>query len=177
LGPLVSAVGFALLSRPSIGGTYWTTFFPGIVVLGIGMGITVAPLTAAVMGSVAVGHAGVASGINNAVARAAGLLAVAALGVVLVARFNRALDDRLASLALPPAIATLVAGQRSKLGAAEFSEAIAPALRGQLRNAFDLAYVAGFRTVMLWSALLAALSSVAALLLVEPRPKPLEERT
>jgi EmrB/QacA subfamily drug resistance transporter len=175
VGPLIAAAGFALLALPTTGGTYWTTFFPGVVVLGAGMGLTVAPLTAAVMGSVGVDHAGVASGINNAVARAAGLLAVAALGVVLVARFNRVLDSRLAALSLPPSIVALVDGQRSKLVAAEFPAPIEPGTRDQLRAAFDASFVSGFRTVMLTGALLAALSALAAFLLVEARPRSYEE--
>ena len=164
-GPLVAAGGFALLARPAIGGSYWESFFPGIVVLGLGMGLTVAPLTTAVMGAVDPRHAGLASGINNAVARAAGLLAVAALGALLVWRFNQGLDRALAPLALGRDAAQAVEAQRVRLGGADFS-ALAPALRGGVRAAFDTAYVAAFRALMLASAALGALAAAAGLLVV-----------
>jgi len=168
-GPLLAAAGFALLALPTTGGTYWTTFFPGIVALGIGMGLTVAPLTTAVMGAVDSRHAGVASGINNAVARTAGLLAIAALGLLLVYRFNQVLDGALAPLSLSPSVASAVNMQRDRLGGADFSS-VAPSLRPPLHAAFTSAYVAAFRTLMLASAGLASLSAIGGFVLVAPQP-------
>jgi EmrB/QacA subfamily drug resistance transporter len=169
VGPLVAAAGFALLAVPTIGGSYWSTFFSGIVVLGLGMGLTVAPLTTAVMGSVEAHHAGVASGVNNAVARAAGLLAIATLGLVVVTRFNQVLDEDLAAMSLPDAAARIVEAERGRLVGADFAEVGDAALRTTLRRAFADAYVAGFRASMLVSAGLGLLGAVCALWLVEPR--------
>jgi EmrB/QacA subfamily drug resistance transporter len=81
-GQLISAAGLALLARVHIGGSYLADVFPGIVVFGLGLSITVAPLTLAVFESVDERRSGVASGINNAVARVAGVLAVALLPIV-----------------------------------------------------------------------------------------------
>jgi EmrB/QacA subfamily drug resistance transporter len=157
-GPLVAAGGFALLAVPGIGGSYWTTFFPGVLVLGIGMGITVAPLTATVMGSVDPHHAGVASGINNAVARAASLLAVAALGALLIAVFGRAIDEQLGSSHL----AAVGHAQQTKLLAADFSS-LDPGARAALETAFTRAYVSAFRAVMIACAGLSALAGACGL--------------
>lgn len=173
VGPLVAAAGFALLALPATGGVYWTTFFPGVVVLGLGMGLTVAPLTTAVMGAVDPRHAGVASGINNAVARAAGLLAIAGLGLLLVNRFNSVLGGSLTSLSLPGEAMRAVEEQRSRLGGADFA-ALAPSLRAPLRAAFDGAFVAAFRALMLACGSLGALAALAGLTLIVPARPPAE---
>jgi EmrB/QacA subfamily drug resistance transporter len=172
VGPLSAAAGFALLARPSIGGSYWGTFFPAILTLGVGMGVTVAPLTAAVMGAVESRHAGVASGINNAVARTAGLLAIAALGAVLTSRFGAVLDARLAAMALPPAISAVVEAERAKLAGADLSSVMDPALRASLRSALFDAYVAAFRDAMRVCAGLAAVGAVVAAVLVDGKRPP-----
>src|SRR5204862_364093 len=95
-GPLIVAIGFLLLASPGIGGSYWTTFFPGLIIIGIGMATTVAPLTTTVMTSVdSESHVGAASGVNNAVSRVAGLLAIALFGAISIFIFARGLEAHL----------------------------------------------------------------------------------
>jgi EmrB/QacA subfamily drug resistance transporter len=101
-GPLVAGIGLALLALPDVRSHYGSGFFPALIVLGFGMTVTVAPLTATVMAAVPEQRTGVASGINNAVARVAGLLAVAVLGIVFVFSYQAALAVRLERLHVPP---------------------------------------------------------------------------
>ena len=166
IGPSIAALGFALFARPGVGGSYWTTFFPAVVVLGIGMSVTVAPLTTAVMGAVEDRHAGLASGINNAVSRSAGLLAIAVFGIVVANTFGHELDDRLATLDLPPAAESAIAGQRDLLAGAEAPARLDAPARAKVAGAIDESFVAGFRLVMLLGAALALASAVIAWLLI-----------
>jgi MFS family permease len=173
IGPAVAAVGFALFARPGVGGSYWMTFFPAVVVLGLGMTIAVAPLTTTVMGAVEVRHAGVASGINNAVSRVAGLLAVAICGIVLVTAFDasreRRLDD-LGHLGLPAAARAELDRSANRLAAAPIPASLPEETKAAVRRALNEAFVDGFRRTMLLSAGLALLAALAAAVGIEKRP-------
>jgi EmrB/QacA subfamily drug resistance transporter len=162
-GPLIAACGLALLAMPSIGGSYWTTFFPGILILGTGMSITVAPLTTTVMTSINdERHAGAASGINNAVARAAGLLAIAAFGVLAIVIFERELDRRLHDAPAPVRAAMLA--QSVKLADARPPAGVDAAMRGRIEEAVRQSFVKAFRVDALAAAGLAALAAIGGLM-------------
>jgi EmrB/QacA subfamily drug resistance transporter len=172
VGPLVSGLGFALFALPGIGGSYWTTFFPATVVLGLGMAITVAPLTTAVMNAVEVSHSGIASGINNAVSRTAGLIAIAVLGIVAFNVFNSSLDTHLSTLQLPQEVRQSIDTQRDRLAGIELPPNLPAEAATQARTAINESYVDAFRANMLIAAALAAASAISALLFVEGKPSP-----
>ncbi|SDS70112.1 MFS transporter [Bradyrhizobium canariense] len=140
-GPIITAAGLLWLSFADWGGPYWSSVFPPICTLAVGMMMTVSPLTSTVMASVGEAHAGIASGVNNAVARVAGLLAVAALGAVLFASFSHHLAD-MAPAHANEVLNAVLAGQAGVTGAAT--------------SAFERA----LRTVMLVAASCAALGGI-----------------
>jgi MFS family permease len=167
-GPSIAALGFALFARPGLGGSYWTTFFPAVLVLGLGMALSVAPLTTTVMHSVPETHAGTASGINNAVSRTAGLLAIAVMGLILATVFDGALDTKLADLDLSKEEHTAVNAERSKLAGAEPAPEVLGAKLGPVREAIDEAFLRGFRMVMAAASVLSLLAGLSAWWFLEP---------
>jgi EmrB/QacA subfamily drug resistance transporter len=162
IGPLVAACGFVLLALPGESTNFWTSFFPGVTVFGLGMAISVAPLTTTVMASVSEEKAGVASGINNAVSRVAGLLAIAVFGVVMFHSFSKNLLEKLSGFQLTEDLRVAIYQQRVRLAGMEVPGNLALETRQQIEHAISQSFVAGFRLLMIISAALAigaALSS------------------
>jgi EmrB/QacA subfamily drug resistance transporter len=172
IGPLIVGLAFVLLNLPSQGGTYWTTFFPGIVLLGLGMATSVAPLTTVVMTSLSADRAGVASGVNNAVARVAALLSIAIFGLVMLHAFNTALDRRLDSLRLPPEARRQLDDDRAKLAAMEPPHTLDPETAASVRRAIADAFIVGFRWVLALAVALAVLGALIAWMVIENRVGP-----
>src|SRR5579863_4646812 len=165
-GPVIVAAGFALFAVPSAKANYWTTFLPAFVVLGLGMAVTVAPLTTVVMSSVAQDRAGTASGINNAVARVAGVLAVAILGLVMVAAFTHRLQGSLAGLNLPVDVLHQIQAGAVKLGALKVPSNVDASASAKVQGAISAAFVFSFRIVMLISAALSLGSAAVAMVMI-----------
>ncbi|MBO0800449.1 MAG: MFS transporter, partial [Blastocatellia bacterium] len=167
VSPVISAFGFLLFMAPGIGGSYWMTFFPAVVVLGLGMAVSVAPLTTTVMGSAPQVMAGVASGINNAVSRTAGALAIAVLGIVMLQTFSSRLDQRLDGLGVDRELRSLLDEQRVKLAGTEIPAGMSIETRAELKRVVDESFVYGFRLVMAIAACLAVLGALTSWLMIE----------
>jgi EmrB/QacA subfamily drug resistance transporter len=162
LGPLIAAMGFAVFAVPSVGISYWKSFLPALVILGLGMSVMVAPLTTVVMNSVTPDRVGTASGINNAVARVAGVLAVAVLGIVMVRAFSFRLDRCLSGLSLPSHVRQELQANEIKLAGLPLPAGLDPAANALIEESVKGAFVFGFRIVMLICAGLSLSSAAVA---------------
>jgi EmrB/QacA subfamily drug resistance transporter len=172
VGPSLAGLGFLMMAFVGLthgSCDYWQTFFPGILVFGLGMAVTVAPLTTTVMGSVATHYAGTASGINNAVARTAGVLAIAIVGSVALCNFEGALEAHTAHIHLSNAAQILLKSQANQLGQTTMLAGVAPENVDAIATAIKLAFVDTFRLVMIICAALAWISALMAALMVESR--------
>ena len=167
IGPLIAALGFALFAVPGIGGSYWTTYFPAVVVLGIGMAVSVAPLTTAVMGAVDPHYVGTASGVNNAVSRTAGLIAIAVFGIVVLVVFSSSLASHLSILPIPTGVHQALIEQQNKLVGIEIPVGVSTATHSAVQQAIAESFITSFRVIMLIASVLALCSSLSSLLLIE----------
>jgi EmrB/QacA subfamily drug resistance transporter len=165
-GPMVAGAGLLLLMRTNAEANYLTQVFPGVIVFGLGLAMTVAPLTATVLGSVEPGHSGLASGVNNAVARVAGLLAIAALGAVVAGSFQTRLEGRLSGRPLTAQTSAAVAMARTRPLVTSV-QGVAPPQQVLVHTALVDASVYAFRIAMLIAAGLAVLGGLVSLVGIE----------
>jgi EmrB/QacA subfamily drug resistance transporter len=172
IGPLVAASGFILFAIPGTEGSYWTTFFPAIVVLGLGMSLVIAPLTTTAMNSVSGRHSGLASGVNNAVSRTAGLLAIPVLGIFVFLVFSGSLDAEVQSLDLSQNARQELESEKVDLGGAEVPSGVSDETGTEIETAIKESFLAAFRLAMYIAAGMAAASAVAAAIILEGKGRP-----
>jgi hypothetical protein len=173
VGPVVAGLGFVVFALVDADGSYWTTIFPAVMVLGVGMTITVAPLTTTVMNAVESRHSGLASGVNNAVSRAGGVLAIAVFSIIMLGAFERSLDDGLSGMALGDEARAEIAASQDELAGMRAPEGLDEDERRDFRGAVDDAFLDGYRLVMLASALISFAGAGIAAVTV-PGGKPIE---
>jgi len=172
VGPSLAGFGFlwmafaGLTNGPS---SYWSAFLPGVALFGIGMGLTVAPLTTSVMGSVPSDHSGTASGINNAVSRTAGVLAIAMVGSFALFSFTNILNSRTATLNLSEQVRSSLMVEAQKLAGASVPANVGPQNIQAVGQSIKLAFVDTFKLIMFICAVLAWISAATAAVLIEPR--------
>ena len=168
VGPLIAAIGLGTFAIPLRDTFVVSMTLLAIVIFGIGMAITVAPLTTTVMESVSSEHSGVASGVNNAVARVAGLIAIAVFGVMISGMFNARATTKIARLSLSAEASAEVRQQLPKLAGAEVAAlpSLTAAQKVEVRAAVDSSFTGAFRAAMLVSALLAVAAAIVGLKIV-----------
>lgn len=177
LGPVIAGVGFAAYGMIGLSdgpADYWLTFFPPALLTGIGLGIFVSPLTTAVMNAAPSDQTGTASGINNAVSRTAGVLAVAMFGAVALVTFRAGYVDSLNALDLSDAQRAALEADAGDLAGIELDDrddiTLTDAEQDAVRGAIDAAFVDTYQVVTFGAAGLAWLSALIAALLVEGKP-------
>jgi MFS family permease len=163
IGPLVAGAGLLLLLRLGVHPRYITDVFPAAILLGLGLGITVAPLTAAVLASVPPEHSGVASGINNAVARVAGLVAIAVVGAVVATHYSSQVQQGIAQPRATPTYRTAVKHAASATFEIVPPQALPSAQVPHARHVLEDASTSTIHLAMLIAALLSILSGMLSL--------------
>ncbi len=175
IGPLIVGIGFLVLAIPGVtegASQYWVTYFPGLVILGIGMGFVVAPLTTAALGSVPQRNSGVASGINNFMSRASGALTQAILGGIALIAFATALQFNVSALDVPPQAEMQIMENAEDFGNTAVPDGLDEETTAQMATAVDWAFVDTFRLLMVIAAALCFLSAALSAALVQKELKP-----
>jgi MFS family permease len=172
VGPLIAGAGLALMGQLDSSADYWTELLPALIVFGLGLSMTVAPLTSTVLSAVDEKHSGVASGVNNAIARVAGLLAIAVLGAVVASRFGSVVDEKVAGRPLsPPAQAAVTEAKARSLSTAP-ADHVPPPQQAVVRAALEDASESAFQLGLWLGAGLVVVGGVVSLTGIQnPRRK------
>ena len=176
-GPLIAAAGMAWLLRLNADVEYLVDLLPGLLLFALGLSMTVAPLTSTVLADADDSNAGIASGVNNAIARVAGLVAIAAVGAVVAASFGSRLDDELGSqVAASPKVAAAVERAKTKPLAAVEVQGVPEDVQASVREAGQDASVGAFRVGMAVATALVALGGLLGLLGIRNPQRRVEAR-
>jgi MFS family permease len=168
VGPALAAAAFILFALPGVGGSYWTTYFPAVVVLGFGMSLVFGPLSVAILNAVDEEHSGLGSGVNRAVQRAAKVLGLAVLAFFVLAAFDNSLDARVNDLDLTPGQEAALLAEEADLGAAQIlGEGTSGGNKAAIDWAVDHAFLGAFRFAMYISAGMALAGAIVAALFIE----------
>jgi EmrB/QacA subfamily drug resistance transporter len=172
IGPTFAAAAFILFALPGVGGSYWATYFPAVVVLGFGMSLVFAPLSIAILNAVEEEHSGLGSGVNRAVQRMAKVLGLAMLAFLVLAAFHNSLDARVNGLDLTPGQEAALRAEKADLGAPHIMEkGKSGGEDAAIDRAVDHAFLSAFRFAMYVSAGMAATSAIAAALVIRGEGK------
>ena len=166
LGNIIQGIGYVLFALLGGGGSYFYTFFPGMVVLGAGLALSVAPLTTAVMNAVDTAFSGTASGINNAISRMSGLVAIAILGIIMLFLFSSGMDNGMLLHDIPEEVQQAFKGEYIKLADADMPAGVSSEIEEKLTNLIKVSYVKSFNILMYIAAGLCLLSALIAWFMV-----------
>jgi EmrB/QacA subfamily drug resistance transporter len=161
-GPIVGGIGLLLLTRVGSDPNYVTDVLPGVIVFGLGLSATVAPLTATALNSVAENRVGVASGINNAVARIAGVLAIAIFGALIAGKFGSTVDSKLADANLSPQADNAISKAKDNPLQPPSTNGVPPAQATEVKSATVAGAEDGFHLAMMVAGTLMIVGGVVA---------------
>ncbi|MEM7007697.1 MAG: MFS transporter [Thermodesulfobacteriota bacterium] len=167
IGNLIQGVGYVLFAMFGGSGNYFYTFFPGMFLLGLGLALSVAPLTTAVMNAVPTEFSGTASGINNAVSRVSGLVAIAILGIIMLYLFSNGMDKGMIFHDIPQEVQEAFKGEYIKLADPDMPIGISAEIEYRLIQLIEKSYVSSFNILMYISAVVCVLSAIISWLMVK----------
>jgi EmrB/QacA subfamily drug resistance transporter len=172
IGPMITGAGFYMFSTYGItsgSSAYWNTFFLSFLLMGIGMGTTVAPLTTAVMGAVSEDNVGIASGINNTLARAAGVLSVALLGAMVLVSFQNSVEEGVKALQISDELQSEIMIESSNFAAAEIPDGLSGENRPIVENLLNRAFIEAFNKVAYIASILCFIGSLMAFIFIKSK--------